>query len=219
MEKQTLEATEARIELGKETDQNVLHTIKKNPGRSIYQIAKILNLTVGRTSGSVTRLLHRGEINSRYVVRDGKYVKEIYPKHFIEKSDRTIRLDKDFSEKLSKMGSRVYFYGLDRNTLGISSSEIEEWKQKALFSERAEIIHSEKEGKSIRIPEKLADFYLWENSHTHVTLIDDGLLVTVETQIPIVSSDTSELEEVELLRSVGTRDMKSASVPSKRSHG
>jgi hypothetical protein len=88
-------ATAARIQLGRDTDSEVIKEIKEKPGILTYQIARLLGVSIGRIDGSVTRLAERGEIDIQYALREGRLVKELYPKGFVVPREPKANIDKD----------------------------------------------------------------------------------------------------------------------------
>ncbi len=180
----TSAATEARLQAGASTDLKILGIIRQNPGISTYGMAKMAQFAVGRVDGSVSRLLERDEIRVQYVLREGRIVKEIYPKGFIEKAKSEVELDIDLLESQDEWGKSAYVYALDRITIGISPSEIEEWNEKALAKENVSVsrVHG---SILVKIPPKLLDFYVWNNSTPELTAVGNHVLVTLKTEIQV----------------------------------
>ncbi len=181
--KRTAAATAARVEAGSETDATILEKIRENPGLSTYQLAKILGSTIGKIDGSIDRLLTRGEVEERPVLRGGRLMKQVYPKGFVRKQERSVKLDGEFPQFGDKK-NKVFIYALDRVTLGISASKLEDWKDKSLVNEEVEL-EKRRDETVVKIPSKLADFYLWENSSSDLTAVGDRILLTVRTELPI----------------------------------
>jgi len=189
-------ATAARLRLGLNTDSVIFNKIKENPGISTYNIAKILGSSIGRVDGSISRLQRRGEIDVQYVLREGRMIKELYPKGFVTQQEAEVRLDKELLESPDKWKKRVHIYALDRITLGIAPFESDEWETKALAKEEVEVQES-KDDLVIKIPPRLADFYIWKNSASDLTIIGGLALLTLKTKIPIhtpAEEDRAELE-------------------------
>src|SRR2546428_976494 len=114
-------ATAARLRLGVTTDAEVQAKIAEKPGLSVYGLAQKLGCSVGRVDGSVARLEEQGKIDIQYAVREGKIVKELYPKGSITTStEQEVKIDKDMLARPSKWTSKAFVYALDRMTLGIA---------------------------------------------------------------------------------------------------
>ncbi|MBI2938397.1 MAG: hypothetical protein HYY22_09335 [Thaumarchaeota archaeon] len=191
-------ATAARLQMGLNTDSVILNKIKENPGISTYHIAKILHFSIGRVDGSISRLQERKEINLQYVLREGRMIKEIYPKGFTQQEAEVVRFDKELLESPDKWKKKAYIYALDRITLGIAPTKSDEWEMKALAKEDVEVQES-KDQLLIRIPPRLADFYIWKNSTSDLAIIGDLALLTLKTSIPIHTPAKDERAELETL--------------------
>lgn len=184
--------------MGLNTDSVILNKIKENPGISTYHIAKILHFSIGRVDGSISRLQERKEINLQYVLREGRMIKEIYPKGFTQQEAEVVRFDKELLESPDKWKKKAYIYALDRITLGIAPTKSDEWEMKALAKEDVEVQES-KDQLLIRIPPRLADFYIWKNSTSDLAIIGDLALLTLKTSIPIHTPAKDERAELETL--------------------
>ena len=192
-------AAAARLRVGLNTDSVILDKIKENPGISTYRIAKILHYSIGRVDGSISRLQERRKIDVQYVLCEGRLIKEIYPKGFITQQEaEVVRLDKELLESPDKWKKRAYIYALDRITLGITPFKSDEWEMKALAKEDVEV-QELKDHLLIRIPPRLADFYIWKNSTSDLAIIGDLVLLTLKTSIPIHTPAKDERAELETL--------------------
>src|SRR5262245_53084593 len=75
-------ATEARVRLGRATDDLIMAKVREFPGSSTYEVAKALSTSVGRVDGAVRRLQKRGMIEVQRAYRDGRLAKELYPHNY-----------------------------------------------------------------------------------------------------------------------------------------
>lgn len=185
----TSAATFARLQLGMSTDMRVLEAIRQSPGISMYHVAKVLQYALGRVDGSVNRLQNREEIDTRYILRDGRIVKELYPKGFVQESKPEIKIDSDLLDSPDDWREQAFVYALDRMTIGITPLESHEWSSKAFAKEIVGV--SKSSGFFlVNIPPRLEEFYVWNNSDSEISVVGNDVLVTLKTRIPVIPSET-----------------------------
>jgi hypothetical protein len=187
----TSAATFARLQLGTSTDMRVLEAIRESPGISMYNIAKALQFAPGRVDGSVNRLQNRNEIDTQYTLRDGRIVKELYPKGFVQESKPEVKIDTDLLDSPDDWKEKAFVYALDRMTIGISPFESHEWNPKAFAKEIVDVNKSS-DSVLVKIPQRLAEFYVWNNSDSEVSVVGNDVLVTLKTTIPIIPSEMNK---------------------------
>lgn len=122
----------------------------------------------------------------RNVLREGRRLKEVYPKGFVQYREPKIKIAADEIVSPEKWKDKAYVYALSRITIGISPLEEKEWTEKSFAKFEVSIKKDEKGGVIIPIPEPLEHFYLWSNSSADITVNDDLVLATVKTEIPII---------------------------------
>jgi DNA-binding MarR family transcriptional regulator len=71
-------AIDARITGGLDTDYELYKLINKNPGRSIYDLAKETSWSSGKVHGSVRRLEKEGLIHIERGIRGGRTILKVY---------------------------------------------------------------------------------------------------------------------------------------------
>jgi hypothetical protein len=71
------EAIAARIEEGLDTDYELYKIISKNPGHSIYGLAKDMHWSSGKVHGSVQRLEKEGLVHTKRSIRGGRTVLKV----------------------------------------------------------------------------------------------------------------------------------------------
>jgi hypothetical protein len=64
---------------GRKSEQALLEAVRKSPGLSFYELAGVLNWTVGRVHGTAKRLLNSEEIYIEPIVRNGRRANLVYP--------------------------------------------------------------------------------------------------------------------------------------------
>lgn len=204
-------AVAARLSLGSATDSAVFGVVRQRPGISAYEISKLLLFNPGRVDGSVSRLQASGDVVTRYVLREGRLTKEIYPRDFLPEKQHEINIDPDLLDSPERWSSKANVYALDRTTIGISPVDVDEWNSKALAKERTGI--SRKNGNlTVALSKRLLDFYMWENSSHEVSVIGDKALVTLKTMIPIQGPNELSTRLNEALASVFASIFTSSSV-------
>ena len=78
------EAIDARITEGLDTDYELYKVIDKNPGHSIYELAKGLNWSSGKVHGSVRRLEKEGLVHTKRELRDGRSLLKVFAANWSE---------------------------------------------------------------------------------------------------------------------------------------
>ncbi|MHB1868394.1 MAG: cell division protein FtsZ [Nitrososphaerales archaeon] len=181
----TRRASEARESQGLATESAVMNVIRGKPGISVYQISRILGSSIGLVDGAVKRLSDRDDVDTRQVLREGRITNEVYPKDYRIRPSPEIEVGSDMFPPRLNWGEKAYIYALNRASIGISSTPQEEWSKKALLEAEGGVKKKDT-NLVITIPEKLRNFYLWENSSRNVSVVDDLILVDLKTEIPIV---------------------------------
>jgi hypothetical protein len=177
-------ATMAHVRLGSATDREVMRAVVSSPGISVYKAAKSLGFTAGRVDGSIARLQRRGEVDVRYVLRDGRLAKELYPRGTASGPRDTITFDSEILESPDSWRETAHIYALDRMTIGISPVESEEWRRRALTQEPVRV-RRDGDRLVVGVPPRLLDFYVWENSAYEASAVGDLVLITLGTRVPI----------------------------------
>lgn len=72
-----IEAIEARITSGLDTDYELYRVINKKPGYSIYELAKEMGWTSGKVHGSVRRMEKEGLVHTKRENRAGRTVLKV----------------------------------------------------------------------------------------------------------------------------------------------
>jgi predicted transcriptional regulator len=79
-----IEAIEARITSGLDTDYELYKVINKKPGYSIYELAKEMGWTSGKVSGSVRRMEKEGLVHTQRKNRAGRTILKVYATDWFE---------------------------------------------------------------------------------------------------------------------------------------
>jgi hypothetical protein len=168
---------------GKLTDAIILEEILKKPGITISEIAHNLGWTNGKVDGSVNRLVSEGKISVKHCLKRGMLVKMTYPAELPRIPRNVIEITKEMID-YDSWKEKAIVYSLSRSTVGIARREVKEWNDRALFKES---ISLKKNGESIiiKLPEKLSDFYQLDNSDISLSTIEDLILVTIESILPV----------------------------------
>lgn len=81
----TIKSAIAAVEdKGVETDLDLYSMVEKQPGESVYSLAKIMNWTNGKTYAAARRLERAGMVHVEKTERNGRYVLIIKPKTWEE---------------------------------------------------------------------------------------------------------------------------------------
>lgn len=167
---------------GKNTDQALLHVVRRYPGLSQYELANKLKWSIGRVDGAARRLLNSKEVYIRVLERNGRRVNLIYPKG--ERPRDVIEIPESLLETANPTWEEeAFIYALDHVTIGISGREIPDWSEIACFSSRVPLRRGDGDKVSLTIPEKFVHFYNLEKKHRVVFLNGNNVLVTVSGDI------------------------------------
>lgn len=79
-----IEAIEARITRGLDTDYELYKVINKRPGYSIYELAKEMGWTSGKVHGSVRRMEKEGLVHTKKGNRAGRAVLKVHAANWSE---------------------------------------------------------------------------------------------------------------------------------------
>jgi len=168
---------------GELTDSLVLKEVKRRPGSTIREISMRLNMSNGRVDGSVNRLVSQRKVKVKHFLRRGILIKRVYPVEFIPKSKEIIEVPRELVED-SLWKEEVYIYALSRSTIGISPQDVEEWDKKSILKEKAPLFKKE-ESLVVELPASISEFYQLENSEISFSMLDNLVLLTVESILPV----------------------------------
>lgn len=168
---------------GRSTDTAVLEEIIKKPGIAIAEIAENLEWTNGKIDGSVNRLVAEGKASVKHNLKRGMLVKTVYPAEFDKKQVNLVQIPEEMVN-CDLWREKAFVYALSRSTIGIAPHEVGEWGVKA-FSAAYVSVEKRPEGVTLKLPERLAEFYQLDNSEINLSAVGDLVFVTVETVLPV----------------------------------
>ena len=168
---------------GRSTDAAVLEEIMKKPGIAIAEIAENLEWTNGKVDGSVNRLVVEGKASVKHNLKRGMLVKTVYPADFDKKQANLVQIPEEMVN-CDLWREKAFVYALSRSTIGIAPHEVGEWGVKA-FSAEYVSVKKNPEGVTLKLPERLAEFYQMDNSEISLSAVGDFVFVTVETVLPV----------------------------------
>ncbi|MCP8307369.1 MAG: winged helix-turn-helix domain-containing protein [archaeon] len=194
-------AIEARKELGSKTDEIVLDILRKKPGLSTYELAKITGWSIGKVDGSLRRLARAGKLKIQYMSKEGRIIKEAYPTEVSLRRLGLVEIEREMLFAPEKWSKEVFVYGLNRLTIGISPYKVKDWDSRALMISRVPV-HQNKHSISIELPQQFVDFYLLGNSRLSTSTVSDMALVTVEATIIPISVESVEESKLNELKKI-----------------
>ena len=168
---------------GRLTDAAVLKEIMMKPGIAIAEIAQNLEWTNGKVDGSVNRLIVEGKASVKHNLKRGVLVKTVYPADFDKKQNNIVQIPTELVN-YDLWREKAFVYALSRSTIGIASHEVGEWGVKA-FSVECVSVEKRPEVVTLKLPERLAEFYQLENSEISLSAVGDLVFITVETVLPV----------------------------------
>jgi predicted transcriptional regulator len=174
---------EAKRNMGKETDRQLLKMIEENPGWTPYRLAQKLGWQVGRVDGSLRRLQKQGKVRVKQVLKQGRMVKKIYPLGYQPKHPSLVEIPlRVLDDSAAWLQKGVTVYALSRSSIGLSPDPIDSWEHKAWrkFRVKAERV---KDSIQIKLPDEVVEFYgLW-NSEIGLSTSRNEALLTVESAV------------------------------------
>ena len=168
---------------GRSTDAAVLKEIMKKPAIAIAEIAENLEWTNGKVDGSVNRLVAEGKASVKHNLKRGMLVKTVYPADFDKKQANLVQISEELVN-CDLWREKAFVYALSRSSIGIAPHEVGEWGVKA-FSAEYVSVEKRPEGVTLKLPERLAEFYQLDNSEINLSAVGDLVFVTVETILPV----------------------------------
>jgi len=175
---------------GRSTDAAVVEEITKKPGITIAKIAENLKWTNGKVDGSINRLVAEGRASMKHNLKKGMLIKTVYPAEFDKKQANLVQIPEEMVN-CDLWTEKAFVYALSRSTIGIAPHEVDEWGAKA-FSVQHVSIEKRPEGATLKLPERLAEFYQLDNSEISLSAVRDLVFATVETNLPVKLPPQSE---------------------------
>jgi DNA-binding Lrp family transcriptional regulator len=181
----------ARIEIGEASDKALLEKARQHAGLTIYELSKELGWTKGRVQGSVNRLLELNLIRKKKVVLNDRILTKIFPADYKEPETGIVEVEYNVIDpKLWKNHAFAFAGAMNRVLIKIVPEQLSSaLTDKAFLVEKVPI--EQKEDRiTLKIPEKLRDFYILDNSILGVSTTDkgDAILVTIEGTIAEMDS-------------------------------
>jgi len=176
------------ISRGEQSEEFLLKIIRDYPALSLYELSRKAKWTIGRTDGTVRRLLNSNEVFIKIIERNGRRVNLVYP--IDQKPSNIIEVPSDLLRAQNPVWSNeAFIYALDNTTIGISGEELPDWNEISCFSSRIPV-YKEKTRKrvnekkiSLVIPEKFMKFYHLEKKHRTISVSGNNILVTISGDI------------------------------------
>jgi hypothetical protein len=192
-----LQGAAARRELGRRTDLELLKTVAYHPGMTIYELSKILEWSVGRTHGSLQRLIDDRKLVTQVVRKTGRHALLVFPFESISAELGEIRVDKRLFDDPTKWDvTSAFAYCLTKDTVGLSPEADQPWKEKSIFEEKVEV---KKDDNQVRVTlnKRLQDFYMIGNTELDIATSNNRVIVSfLESYLPITGKP-EEMDELE----------------------
>jgi hypothetical protein len=162
---------------GVDSDKLLLDTINQYPGLSQYELGRKMKWHSGHVDGAIRRLFNQNLITIKGLERNGRTVNLIYPKD--TKPQDIIEVKADYlTYENGEWQNQAYVYALDSTTIGITGTEIPEWKEYAAFTAVIPI-KRQNDMLILQLPEKFKTFYQITRKHRVAGLSSNTILVTV----------------------------------------
>jgi len=166
---------------GRETDDELHQLIERQPGLSKYELKNELKWSMGRTDGSLQRLLETGRIFIKIIERDGRRVNLIFPIDM--KPTNVIKIPiKDLETSNPLWLDNVFMYALDSETIGVAGERFDEWSEISRFEKELQLKH-EDDKIAFEIPNEFKTFYQLDHKHYVVSINANNVLITISGDI------------------------------------
>ncbi len=192
-----MQGAAARREIGDQTDDELLETITHHPGLTMYELAKMLEWSFGRTHGSIQRLKEEKKLITRMARKGGKLAHLVFPFQAAGENLGEITIDRKLLEDPAKWEiATAYAYCLTRETIGFSPEENAHWKEVSISEDRVHVDRNQNQF-IISLSKRLQDFYMTGNTELDIASSGDRIIVSfLETFLPI-SGNIAEINELE----------------------
>ena len=163
------------------TDHELYQLIEREPGLSKYELKNKMNWVMGKTDGSVTRLLKSNKIFIQSIERNGRRVNLIFPIEY--KLTDTVRIPKSELKIHNPFWlDTAFMYALDSNTIGVSGESSVTWDEISCFQKEIKLIHNDNDI-CFEVPEDFKNFYQLDHKHYVVSINANNVLITVSGNI------------------------------------
>ena len=180
----------AKRKIGQQTDNQLLTTVKQNPGGTPYDLAQELGWQVGRVDGSLRRLQKQGKVKVKRFLKHGRVVKKIYSSDHHPKPPGIVEIPLTMLDNPKAWSQKpIMIYALSRSSIGLTPEPIEPWEHKAWKKLRikAEAING---NIRLRLPDEMVEFYGLANSEVGLSTAKNEALLTVEaTILPLTDAE------------------------------
>ena len=174
---ESLKMAAPRTPKGGGTDQELLEIVSRRPGLSKYELARSAKWSIGKTDGAIVRLAERRLVYLMVLERDGRRVNLVYPAGYVEPSYISVH-----AEVVPLGVVSAVVYALNSSTIGVSWEDNDDWGRIALRAERVALRASN--GDVIfDLPSGFKWFYGFDHRHHVVSIMEEGLLITVSGEI------------------------------------
>jgi len=158
-------------------DRELLDVIIRRPGLSKYELAGVVKWSMRKTNEAIARLLERRLAYLMVLERDGGRVNLVYPEGYVEPSYISVNATHVPSGVVSAV-----VYALNSFTIGVSWKGNDDW-EKVSFKTGCVALRALNGEFVFDLPSEFKWFYGFNHRHHVVSLMDDGLLITVSGEI------------------------------------
>ena len=165
----------------RETDKELYQLIESEPGLSKYELKNELKWSMGKTDGSIKRLLESRRIFVKVIERDGRRVSLIYPAGM--RPTNIIKIPKNDLDIHNPLWSdKAFMYALDSETIGVAGRDLKLWNEISRFEKEIPLTH-EDDYISFSFPEEFRSFYQLDSKHYVPSINANNVLITVSGRI------------------------------------
>lgn len=174
--------TESRHTIrSRETNSELYQLIESEPGLSKYELKNELNWSMGKTDGSIRRLLESGQIIIKKIERDGRQVSLIYPSSY--RSTNVVKIPIMELEIHNPIWTNsAFMYALDSETIGVTGRRFRTWGDISRFMKEIPL-RQDDEYIVFEFPEEFRSFYQLDRKHRVVSINANNVIINTSGNI------------------------------------
>lgn len=165
----------------RETNSELYQLIESEPGLSKYELKNELKWSMGKTDGSIRRLLESGQIIIKKIERDGRQVSLIYPNSY--RSTNVVKIpimELEIHNPIWMNGA--FMYALDSETIGVTGRRFRTWGNISRFMKEIPL-RKDDEHIMFEFPEEFRRFYQLDRKHRVVSINANNVIINISGNI------------------------------------
>lgn len=171
-------AVEARKEVALALEKKLLRLVKESPGLSAYDVSLKMRKPPSTVHSAIKRMTRKGELVTRNILRKTGKITLLYPEGYSFPDNTLVEIPREVVDVGNPSWLDAFIYALNSESIGISGESVPEWESNCLWTEKAKVDRERKE-LSVRLPEKIANFYQIQKKEMMQVFLNNKTLLTV----------------------------------------